>query len=615
MAIDLGKIAMTLEGSYDSSITYNKLDTVTFNGSSYTSSVDNNNAPITDTTSWQLIAKKGQDGNDGIPGPIGEKGDKGEDGIDGINGTNAQSFNYKGEVVNYAGLPATGNIINDAYFNRADNLWYIYNGTSFPSNGQGLPVGVLSLTTTFDKTNTTKAESGKNIYDASEDLVKKALESPGSVYAKYGWDTNYVGIAGTTTMVCNMAYLTGSATIGRVTINAPVSGNFEIYKVNGGVTPTIGNALTKTYITTVALTVGINVIDTSIPGVAGDMIAIKNLSGSIGYTDGGTHQYFDASPATILNINSGYIAYYFETSVQGSVQYPLDNLKKVVTISTTDFDKILEGSDTSSSIHSRITIEGQSNALGVGFASGLTVPPYNTSLFDWTLEFSRVFIWNPKTDKYENIQIGVNNMASWDSYYTIGAPTPQSTFGPEIGVALIWLQTHKSGNLYIDKNVGDGRPISYFQKGTAYYTEKINRKTKADLWLKDRGFSVSEVGFIWVQGEADMSQTDTYYKSQLDMLINDRLTDGFIDSKTKLIITQIPVGSGNYGAGVFNAKSQFVASNKNSILVPYTNNFNGDNIHLNTTGQINLGMLSAIKILPSDNLNYTDLETKIYWNK
>lgn len=463
----------------------------------------------------------------------------------------------------------------------------------------------------YDPTNDVKPSTMKAAYNSSDKLVKKALESPGSNYAKYGWDSNYTNTSNAVSMVCNLAYLTEPGTIGRITINPPVAGKFEIYKVNCGAVPALNNTITKTLIDTVDLTTGDNVINVSIAGVEGDMIAIKNLTGSIGHTVGGSHQYFDAAPATILNFNGGYIAYFFETVAQGIVQYPLDNLKEIVKTGTSDFKKILEGSSTSN--HARITLEGQSNALGVGLASGLNSPPYNTALFNWTVDFSRVFIWNPKTDQYENIKIGVNNMASWDSDYIGGTPTP-SSFGPEIGIALAWLQTHKFGNLYIDKNVGDGRPIAYFQKDGAYYTEKLNRKTKADKWLKDRGIIVSELGFVWVQGEGDYTQSKAYYKEQLTKLINDRISDGFIESKSKLIITQIPSTSGNYGAGVADAKSEYVLANKMAVLLSYTNNFNPDNIHLNTTGQISLGLQAGISLLETDNFNYQDLETKSFWS-
>ena len=149
MAIDLGKIAITPKGEH-TNITYEKLDLVTKSGSSYLSLKDNNSAVLTDTLSWQVIALKGIDGTNGI---------------NGTNGVDGKFFNYKGNVAQYTNLPTSGNQQNDAYYNETDKLWYVYNGTSFQANGQGLPIGVISIANTFDKTDVTKAQSGKSIYD------------------------------------------------------------------------------------------------------------------------------------------------------------------------------------------------------------------------------------------------------------------------------------------------------------------------------------------------------------------------------------------------------------------------------------------------------------------
>jgi len=65
---------------------------------------------------------------------------KGDTGPTGASGSNAQSFNYKGNVTDYSGLPATA-IQNDAYYNQSDQKWYIYNGNSFPLNGEGIDLG------------------------------------------------------------------------------------------------------------------------------------------------------------------------------------------------------------------------------------------------------------------------------------------------------------------------------------------------------------------------------------------------------------------------------------------------------------------------------------------
>lgn len=73
MPVDLGKISTTLEGDYNSSLIYNKLDMVLYDGSSYTSKIDNNSQPITDNSAWQLTASKGQTGPTGAQGETGYK--------------------------------------------------------------------------------------------------------------------------------------------------------------------------------------------------------------------------------------------------------------------------------------------------------------------------------------------------------------------------------------------------------------------------------------------------------------------------------------------------------------------------------------------------------------
>lgn len=460
------------------------------------------------------------------------------------------------------------------------------------------------VTPTFDKTNSLDPQGGQQIYNASDVIVEKAFEEIGTVEGFLGKDLNHTQVASNFSPAFfqfNNRVLSEVAVFKKLKIWSGNSATLKYFHINYN---TSTNTVVVKENDTVNVVSGNNEFVLDLAGEIGDTIAIQPVGMDTGHTAGSSDIEY-SNGQTPPGFNAGYLAYIVEYETQGQAGYTIPEMKNL-------FDKV-KSSSIGNTSSERITIEGQSNALGVALTSGLTSAPYNTALFDWTKFFSRVFIWNPKTDTYENIKIGFNNMASWDGYYTEGAPTNQPTFGPEIGIAIMWLQTHTSGNLYIDKNVGDGKPIAYFQKGGAYYTEKLSRKLKADKWLRDRGISVSEAGFVWVQGEGDMSQTKDYYKAQLITLINDRITDGFIDQKEKIIITQIPSSSGNYGAGVANAKSEYVIENKTAVLVPYTNNFNADNIHLNTTGQINLGMKAAVNIMITDSLTFPDLQTKLFW--
>ena len=51
----LGKIGMNLRGTYDVSATYNKLDVVTYNGSSYAALQTCTGVPVTNAEYWQML--------------------------------------------------------------------------------------------------------------------------------------------------------------------------------------------------------------------------------------------------------------------------------------------------------------------------------------------------------------------------------------------------------------------------------------------------------------------------------------------------------------------------------------------------------------------------------
>jgi hypothetical protein len=76
---DLGKVGMTLKGEYNSAAIYERLDVVTYQGSSYVLIVESaTNQVPTNTSYWQGIASKGDQGIQGIQGI---QGDTGNDGV------------------------------------------------------------------------------------------------------------------------------------------------------------------------------------------------------------------------------------------------------------------------------------------------------------------------------------------------------------------------------------------------------------------------------------------------------------------------------------------------------------------------------------------------------
>ena len=68
----IGKVSIIPCGEFQPNTSYSRLSVVSYNGSSYIATSDNENVPVTDTSVWYLLASKGEQGNKG------DKGDKGD---------------------------------------------------------------------------------------------------------------------------------------------------------------------------------------------------------------------------------------------------------------------------------------------------------------------------------------------------------------------------------------------------------------------------------------------------------------------------------------------------------------------------------------------------------
>jgi hypothetical protein len=250
----------------------------------------------------------------------------------------------------------------------------------------------------------------------------------------------------------------------------------------------------------------------------------------------------------------------------------------------------------------RITKEGQSNCVGVGRIDELTGDDAVLA----ASPFARVFIWNPGTSEYENLQFGTvasgaNNQAASDPAYCNGGvvvhPEFGPCFGPELGIALRWMRETVGGNLYIDKNTGDGQPISYFQSGGAFFTESLARKAAADTWLSSRGIRAAHMGWLWVQGEGDHGADQATYQTALTTYISSRIAGNLQSAIDFRILAQINATSLNYGAGVAAAKAAYAAANPTTAkIIDYANSYNPDSVHLDSAGQLQLGY-DAFEIL------------------
>ena len=63
---NLGKVVMAPKGEYDDGTLYEKLDFVTYNGSSYVDKGETRNNLPTNQTYWQLLAERGSSGGGGM---------------------------------------------------------------------------------------------------------------------------------------------------------------------------------------------------------------------------------------------------------------------------------------------------------------------------------------------------------------------------------------------------------------------------------------------------------------------------------------------------------------------------------------------------------------------
>lgn len=79
--------SIRFKGEWNSSTLYvsdaNYIDLVVNNGNTYRCKLNNTNQAVTNTTYWELVAKKGADGATGTPGAKGDPGTPGKDGLDG----------------------------------------------------------------------------------------------------------------------------------------------------------------------------------------------------------------------------------------------------------------------------------------------------------------------------------------------------------------------------------------------------------------------------------------------------------------------------------------------------------------------------------------------------
>lgn len=151
---NLGKVTIVSKGAYSASVTYEKLDVATYNGSSYIAlKTTKGNAP-TNTSYWSLLAQKGDKGDQGIQGI---KGDTGEGVPEGGDSGHIVVRNLNGNTWENPAF-VKPDLTEEYYKNVTDSADFPF--TDFQVNG-----------------NTYQAQgTGKNIFDFNT-LFKEKLDS------------------------------------------------------------------------------------------------------------------------------------------------------------------------------------------------------------------------------------------------------------------------------------------------------------------------------------------------------------------------------------------------------------------------------------------------------
>lgn len=242
-------------------------------------------------------------------------------------------------------------------------------------------------------------------------------------------------------------------------------------------------------------------------------------------------------------------------------------------------------------IHRRISIQGQSNARGKGARSEIAALSDNgLTVFD-TGTFARVYIWNPTAGAYQQMKNDTNTDAL------------SGCIGPEFGLAVRWMRETVRGKLYIDKLQYDGHAIADFQSGSGvvynqaygdgtsnYWQLSVSHRAAADAWLTNNNIRVSNMGWLWIQGESDNNQTQAYYQGQLATYIANRISAGLQPSNAQNLIVQMYPGTALFAQTIVDAKTAYQAANPATAkLFTMTNHFNADNLHSNAQGQLQMG--------------------------
>lgn len=191
---NLGRVAMLSKGEYSSIVTYENLDIVTYNGSSYVCIQDSTGNLPTDTEYFDILAEKGADGEDGQQGAPAT-----------INGVNALTINANNGIsLSQVGSTATisGSSLEDSISSVNSNIGVLSNLTTTEKSNlvgainevDSIALGanqavsyasISTMVTAFNALDDDVYRVGQNIYIVTTDvpdLWVSSIESTSSTY-------------------------------------------------------------------------------------------------------------------------------------------------------------------------------------------------------------------------------------------------------------------------------------------------------------------------------------------------------------------------------------------------------------------------------------------------
>jgi len=207
---NLGRVAMASKGEYSSETSYEKLDIVTYEGSSYVCKKDSIGNLPTNTEYFDVLAEKGQSGENGTDG---HDGVDGQDGHTPVKGTDYWNTQDKQEIVTdveTALQPTITAIQNTA--NTAESIARGANQSLSFSNYQAMITAFNSL--------------ANNVYNVGQNVMIITLNVPDL------WISSIESTSQTYTYTTDEAFTTALATNGYVQVGYYRLSALETQKVD-----------------------------------------------------------------------------------------------------------------------------------------------------------------------------------------------------------------------------------------------------------------------------------------------------------------------------------------------------------------------------------------------